>query len=208
MPPGSRDHWLAIAGRVTDAVARHHTGAPNLESSAQTVSARLEVEETEALLQRVLATQRAQINDVLLTSLVRGLQDWTARDSFVVEIEGHGREDIFEGIDLSRTVGWFTTIFPVCIELEPVSKTPSPPSVPSSNSCAGFPTGASLTECCDTSVSPRCARPWGKPRQVDLIFNYLGQLDQLVAGTSLFRFAPESTGPGTLPAHPGATRWR
>ena len=70
---------------------------------------------------------------------------------------------------------------PVCIELEHGEKTPSPPCVPSSNSCAGFPTGASLTECCDTSVSPRCRAALGKPRQVDLIFNYLGQLDQLVA---------------------------
>ena len=35
----------------------------------------------------------------------------------LVDLEGHGREDLFEGVDLSRTVGWFTTQFPVALEI-------------------------------------------------------------------------------------------
>ncbi len=38
---------------------------------------------------------------------------WTGSDTLLVDLEGHGREDLLEGVDLSRTVGWFTTIFPV-----------------------------------------------------------------------------------------------
>jgi non-ribosomal peptide synthase protein (TIGR01720 family) len=53
-----------------------------------------------------------QINDILLTALVQILAKWTGSNSVLLDLEGHGREDIFEDVDLSRTVGWFTTIFP------------------------------------------------------------------------------------------------
>ena len=43
--------------------------------------------------------------------------DWTGRDRVVIDLEGHGREDIIDGVDLSRTVGWFTTMFPVALDL-------------------------------------------------------------------------------------------
>src|SRR4029453_3910609 len=39
----------------------------------------------------------------------------------LIDLEGHGREEIVEGVDLSRTVGWFTTIFPVLLQLEPTA---------------------------------------------------------------------------------------
>ena len=58
---------------------------------------------------------RTQINDVLLTALGRALAEWTGRDSALIALEGHGREDVSAGVDLSRTVGWFTTEFPVAL---------------------------------------------------------------------------------------------
>ena len=73
---------------------------------------------------------RASINEVLLTALLLGFRRWAGHSSgqsrrgpsgLLLDLEGHGREEIFEGIDLSRTVGWFTTIFPVqldCPELD------------------------------------------------------------------------------------------
>ena len=42
---------------------------------------------------------------------------WTGRQRVLVDLEGHGREEIFPGVDLSRTVGWFTTMFPVALDL-------------------------------------------------------------------------------------------
>ncbi|WP_159052111.1 condensation domain-containing protein, partial [Streptomyces niveiscabiei] len=74
-------------------------------------------EQTEALLSRVPSVYRTQVNDVLLTALARTLRTWTGRDRIVVNLEGHGREELFDGIDLSRTVGWFTAIHPVALEL-------------------------------------------------------------------------------------------
>jgi len=60
-----------------------------------------------------------QINDVLLTLQCKLLQ-WTGERTLLVEQEGHGREDVFDDVDLSRTIGWFT-IFPVVLKLEEAS---------------------------------------------------------------------------------------
>ena len=54
-----------------------------------------------------------QINEVLLTALLLAFGDWTGNASLVVDLEGHGREDLFDGVDTSRTIGWFTTHYPV-----------------------------------------------------------------------------------------------
>src|SRR2546429_678793 len=46
-----------------------------------------------------------------------GPTGWTGRDRVLIDLEGHGREDLFDRVDLSRTVGWFTTLFPVALDI-------------------------------------------------------------------------------------------
>ena len=57
-----------------------------------------------------------QINDVLLAALVDVLVQWSQQETVCLDLEGHGREELVEDIDLSRTVGWFTSIFPVVLK--------------------------------------------------------------------------------------------
>ncbi|MFF5289524.1 non-ribosomal peptide synthetase [Paractinoplanes globisporus] len=72
---------------------------------------------TEALLTRVPAALAASINDVLLGALGVAVARWREGDAVLVALEGHGREEhLVPGADLSGTVGWFTTIFPVCLD--------------------------------------------------------------------------------------------
>jgi amino acid adenylation domain-containing protein/non-ribosomal peptide synthase protein (TIGR01720 family) len=79
--------------------------------------------QTTALLTTVPAAFRAEINDVLLTGLVLAIGDWRRRKQgtgdarVLIELEGHGREQIADGLDLARTVGWFTSAFPVHLDL-------------------------------------------------------------------------------------------
>ena len=78
---------------------------------------------TGALLTRVAAAFHGGINDVLLTGLALAVAQWCRRrgrgggPGVLLDLEGHGREEIFAGVDLSRTVGWFTSLFPVRLEL-------------------------------------------------------------------------------------------
>jgi amino acid adenylation domain-containing protein/non-ribosomal peptide synthase protein (TIGR01720 family) len=76
-------------------------------------------DETRALLQEVPAAYGTRVNDALLAALARAHAAWSGQSSLVVELEGHGREDLFEGVDLSRTVGWFTSQYPVALDAAP-----------------------------------------------------------------------------------------
>lgn len=80
---------------------------------ARTVSVRLDAERTRQLLQQAPSAYRTQVNDLLLTALARVLCHWTGQPSALVQLEGHGRETLFDEIDLSRTVGWFTSAYPL-----------------------------------------------------------------------------------------------
>ncbi|MFD5435786.1 amino acid adenylation domain-containing protein [Kitasatospora sp. NPDC127067] len=79
----------------------------------------LPAETTRALLTKVTAAYHAQVNDVLLTGLALALGHWRGRETtgpdgaVLVTVEGHGREEIVDGVDLHRTAGWFTSVYPV-----------------------------------------------------------------------------------------------
>ncbi|MFB7270063.1 amino acid adenylation domain-containing protein [Streptomyces sp. NPDC056244] len=88
---------------------------------------RLDPERTGPLLSTVPAVLGATVNDVLLTGLGLALTDWLRRrgtgagGGVLVDLEGHGREEeLAEDADLSRTVGWFTSVFPVRLDPGPV----------------------------------------------------------------------------------------
>ncbi|WP_422631737.1 condensation domain-containing protein, partial [Pseudomonas farsensis] len=82
---------------------------------ARTVYCRLDRSTTQRLLQQAPVAYRTQVNDLLLTALARVLTRWVGREHIVVQLEGHGREALFDDIDLTRTVGWFTSVFPVLL---------------------------------------------------------------------------------------------
>ncbi|WP_461118798.1 amino acid adenylation domain-containing protein [Saccharothrix stipae] len=109
------DHWTAVAATPTD-IPVDRPG-PNTVGSQREVTVRLTAEETRAVLRDVPGVYRTQVNDVLLTALGRVLADWTGRPRVLLDLEGHGREELFADVDLSRTVGWFTTVFPVALDL-------------------------------------------------------------------------------------------
>ncbi|KRP71473.1 pyoverdine sidechain peptide synthetase [Pseudomonas paralactis] len=80
---------------------------------AQTVVSQLDAEHTRQLLQQAPTAYRTQINDLLLTALARVICQWTGQPCSLIQLEGHGREELFDDIDLTRTLGWFTSLFPV-----------------------------------------------------------------------------------------------
>ncbi|WP_345033421.1 condensation domain-containing protein, partial [Kutzneria kofuensis] len=86
-------------------------------TTSETITVRLDPETTDALLRKVPEAYRTQANDVLLSALGRALAEWTGRNEVLVGLEGHGREDIVDGVDLSRTVGWFTAEYPVALDI-------------------------------------------------------------------------------------------
>ena len=108
-------YWLSVTAPASAPLAcPAHT-----EADALTDICALNPDETQALLQLVPAAYNTQINDVLLTALARAWTLWTGESTLFTHLEGHGREDLFPDLDLSRTVGWFTSLFPVRLDLPP-----------------------------------------------------------------------------------------
>ncbi|WP_323114777.1 non-ribosomal peptide synthetase [Pseudomonas guariconensis] len=105
-------YWHAQYQDVTPSLPSQAVATP-VADEIRAVQTRLDQDVTRQLLQQAPAAYRTQVNDLLLTALAQVICAWTGQASTLVQLEGHGREDLFEDIDLSRTVGWFTSIFPV-----------------------------------------------------------------------------------------------
>lgn len=187
------NYWCNI-NQAVKPIAVDFLQGNNTEASVRSISVNLSVDETQALLQDVPNTYRTQINNVLLAALGYTFKQWTGHSSLLVDLEGHGREEIFDDVDLSRTVGWFTTIFPVLLELanannlgdtlqkikEQMRRLPN----------RGFDYSVLRYLSNQTEIIEKLqAQP-----QPEVIFNYLGQFDQLLPQLSLFKLAKESTG--------------
>lgn len=111
------DYWREVISASVMPLPRDHSldMSHNTGTSADDVVVRLSPVVTQALLTSVPAAYRSQINDALLTALTRAIASWTGDDAIRIVLEGHGREELFDDVDLSRTVGVFTSFYPVVL---------------------------------------------------------------------------------------------
>ncbi|WP_149561652.1 non-ribosomal peptide synthetase [Streptomyces cacaoi] len=123
---GGADHELPHWADVLRAVEPLPTDGPGPGPTAAappaptaTTEVRLGRAESALLLRTAPTLFRARAADVLLGVLALAVGRWTGRQRVVLEVESHGREEIFDGVDLSRTVGWFTTVHPVALAVPP-----------------------------------------------------------------------------------------
>ena len=109
------EHFLQNAAQCCD--MKKVTGKNTYELSQREVI-KLDKGYTESLLRDVHHVYGTQLQDFLLAALVLTYKDQFDTSKVLIDLEGHGREDIIEGVDLSRTVGWFTSIYPILLEFE------------------------------------------------------------------------------------------
>ncbi|WP_405783771.1 amino acid adenylation domain-containing protein [Streptomyces sp. NBC_00859] len=114
---GELGFWRGVCGVVDPLLGSRRLDAVcDVASSAGQLEVRLPVGVSRRLLGVVPGAFHGEINDVLLAGLARAVRGWRGDGcgSVVVDVEGHGREE-FAGVDLTRTVGWFTSVYPVCL---------------------------------------------------------------------------------------------
>ena len=180
--------WWAqrLPGNITPLLPPS-SNKPNTEGSAATLRFELTADETQTLLQSVPSAFRCRIQETLLAAFLLGCRRQLGRNEVWVNLEAHGREELFGTADLSRTVGWFTALFPV--GLTAAEDMPATlrhvrdhlRTLPQNGAGYGFLRYA------DTAPLPASG--------VEVAFNYWGRLDQLTSESSLFTLVPESTGP-------------
>ena len=175
--------------------------APATLAEVERIAVRLDGAATECLLKHSVAAYRTRPQELMLAALARALCDTFEQQAVGVLLEGHGREDLFEDVDVSRTVGWFTTEYPVVLAPEPdVAGT----IVAVKERLRSVPAHGSGTACWRGSAPSRSAgsSPGNQPR---VVFNYLVSRRGVRRG-SLFRVAGQGGGAEAAASTP-LTSW-
>ncbi|MBC9908991.1 non-ribosomal peptide synthase/polyketide synthase [Chitinophaga varians] len=188
-------YWEAVVAKRTPL----HTDLPHngkiTVSDIRRETARLDATATRRLLQEVPAAYKTEINDILLAALARTLTTWNKGAGVLVGLEGHGREDIAPGIAVNRTIGWFTSQYPVWLE-----------------AAAGIATGRlirdikeQLRQIPDKGIGYGINKYIGKQATLqgavpwEVGFNYLGQGDNMPAGQGAIKASLASLEAGGSP---------
>ena len=199
-------YWLSETRREVEGASAE---AENREETAQTVRLELGEEQTEGLLREVTRAYRTELPEALLTGLGRAWRAWTGQRRLLVDVEGHGREDVAgKALDLTRTVGWFTSLYPVVVDAGEGGVGESLKRVKEQvRSVPGHGVGYGVLRYLsgEEEIGPRLER---LPR-AGVSFNYLGQVDGALGAPdgaasggsggsdrdAMFDWAPEPAGP-------------
>jgi amino acid adenylation domain-containing protein/non-ribosomal peptide synthase protein (TIGR01720 family) len=167
-------YWAECARAAAAGFRFDDVEPDNTVANAASVSSTLDREVTTRLLRRMHTVHGTQINEVLLTALALTLRGWTGASIHQIDMEGHGRETLGPTVDVSRTVGWFTAVYPVVLQL---------PGTAEPGACLAAIRGQ-LRRVPDKGAGYGIARYLGRPdgptlapfEPSQLSFNYHGQL--------------------------------
>jgi amino acid adenylation domain-containing protein/non-ribosomal peptide synthase protein (TIGR01720 family) len=181
-------YWLAQGGEGVAPLPVDGAGEP-VAAGARTVRVSLDARETHALLHEVPAAYRTQINDVLLCALADAVGRWSGGPRVRLALEGHGREEeVGAGVDLTRTLGWFTTVYPVVLDAAPGAG-PGERLKRVKEALRAIPLrgiGYGALRYLGASAQVRAALAAQPEPQIS--FNYLGQLDAATSADTRLRF--------------------
>jgi amino acid adenylation domain-containing protein/non-ribosomal peptide synthase protein (TIGR01720 family) len=192
--------WREAGDRATPSPVDFPAVGRPTEGDAGRVEVRLGGEETRQLLTAVPEAWPVRAEEVLMTAVAEALAGWSGERTLTLAVEGHGRERLFDDVDLSRTVGWLTTSYPIRLELpagdlgeslkavkERLRRVPQ----------RGIGYGVLRYLADDEAAAPLRRQP-----RPDVSFNYLGRMDDPAAGAGPFRLAPEPGGGASDPRNP------
>jgi amino acid adenylation domain-containing protein/non-ribosomal peptide synthase protein (TIGR01720 family) len=192
-----REYWNAVVGSPTDARALAIDDADfGRFGDAETVTLALTSADTKRLVERTHAAYGTDVDEVLLTAFGRALHRWRGTTRTLVTLERHGREmDLFQ-LDLSRTVGWFTALFPFVLDVSARSIGAQLKRV--KDSLRRVPNGGIGYGALRYLTSERLQEAFPP-----VSFNYLGQFDQATGEVQpIFEFAGEPQGREISPTMP------
>jgi non-ribosomal peptide synthase protein (TIGR01720 family) len=189
-------YWRHVVAPGVVRLPGDATAKTGTAGEAKTCLLALDSESTKRLLRETSVAQRASVEELLLAALSRALGQWVPEGAVLVDLEGHGREELFDDLDVSRTVGWFTTMYPVRLNLNaqrlPVDLLADVKDLLRAVPQRGLGFGllrylAGATELAETPTA-------------EISFNYLGQLDTAIGTQTGWNWSLEGTGPTRSPA--------
>lgn len=112
------NYWRRVEKGEISPLPKDFDCDETIGKESETITIQWTAAETEQLLKQTHRTYNTEINDILLTALGMAIHDWTGMEEIAVNLEGHGREAIIPDLDITRTVGWFTSMYPVILKME------------------------------------------------------------------------------------------
>jgi amino acid adenylation domain-containing protein/non-ribosomal peptide synthase protein (TIGR01720 family) len=188
------DFWRETARIPVPCLPVDFPAEDDLAGDEAMVDFELTAEETTDLLQTLPSVYHNRIDDALLSSLARALAGWTGSPRLRVDLEGHGREPIgddLDDLDVSRTVGWFTSQYPVVLEAGDAG--PREALLNAKERLRAVP-GRGIGYGLLRYLGNAEAAP-----DAEISFNYLGQAGAASGERSLFRASPATAGPSRSP---------
>ncbi len=111
------EFWRALEGSKVGMLADSTEGTGKVGES-RTVEFSLSVEATDSLVKQTGAAYNTEVNELLLTALGYAIKDTLRVEKLPIMMEGHGRVELFKDVDISRTIGWFTAIYPFVLDMK------------------------------------------------------------------------------------------
>jgi non-ribosomal peptide synthase protein (TIGR01720 family) len=189
-------YWVNEERPPVRRLPRDYEGGSNLQQDTGVIGVSLSRAETEALLQEVPGVYHTQINEVLLSALTVALGEWSGENVVLVDLEGHGREQISEQVEVTRTVGWFTTIYPVQLAVKGRLGAVAEVVKQVKEQVRAIPEqglGYGLLRYLGTAETKQRLQALAP---AEVVFNYTGQFDQALRESELFRLGREARGDG------------
>ncbi|MFA7290466.1 MAG: amino acid adenylation domain-containing protein, partial [Melioribacteraceae bacterium] len=112
-----RLYWEEVSKEIIPMFPRDYICTEKISIMNRSSHLILDTSLTQKLQTQVHHVYNTEINDILLTGLGLAIRDVFGIQKSIVKMEGHGREEIIEGIDIGRTVGWFTSIYPFVLDI-------------------------------------------------------------------------------------------
>ncbi|WP_242958468.1 condensation domain-containing protein, partial [Clostridium cavendishii] len=110
------EYWNSIESQSIRALPKDKNEEKSNISSLRSIGTELSKEETENLLKYSNKAYNTEINDLLLAALSLTISQWTGEENTLINLESHGREEIIKDVDITRTIGWFTSQYPVILK--------------------------------------------------------------------------------------------
>lgn len=158
-----------------------------LVSSIKHTVRSLGAEQTNLLTHGAGNSYHIEADDILIISLVKTIKELTGNSKTVLELEGHGREELFEKMDWNRSVGWFTSIYPAALEMkeEQLSKQ----IIEVKEQLRNIPSGG-----IGYGILTYIAQAIERKNRNGIRFNYLGDFSDTIYENDLFHVSRLDTG--------------
>jgi amino acid adenylation domain-containing protein/non-ribosomal peptide synthase protein (TIGR01720 family) len=202
VPPAERATWVERVSNLEPATLRRDATGTNDVGSTEEISLQLDAERSEAVTGTLVREHGLQPNETLLAALALAFRDVSGGGRhLVVDVEGHGREPGDSGLELSRTVGWFTTVFPVVLDVRAGAAAALGAARDQMHESGGSGIGYGLLRYLG---APADAAPLRDAPQAEISFNYLGRFEGSLGGGG--DLVPTEGPLGALRAPAGARR--